>query len=116
MMLSLDIHAQSVRLVHFWPGNGNSIRLEFTPRPWSDDKAPQQIQIYLDDAARAWEVYDTLKDAKTELRDVEDEAALRDKAFAERDAALAKEAARAADFDEAGDPAELEHEDEGMPF
>lgn len=67
-MFDVSIHCQSVRLARFWPGNGNQLDLEFSPRVWGAEWPHTTKQtVWLGDAARAWEIYDALKDERTEL-------------------------------------------------
>ncbi|MEP0316793.1 MAG: hypothetical protein ABJL57_11945 [Hyphomonas sp.] len=93
-MLSLSMHAKYMRLVQFWPGNGNSLEIEFQhsfPR-----EGKQTLDIFLEDAAQAWETYDALKDENTCLYKCDDEQAARKAALEQRQRRLEAEAKRAA--------------------
>lgn len=114
MTFDINIHAKTIRLDQFWPGNINSLRIEFVPRAWSGD-VKQQMYIFLQDAARAWELYDLLKDESTELiiKAGQSEADFRAQALKERELRIAREEARANRELVAEGASELEDE---MPF
>jgi len=63
MAFDVQIHARSFRVERFWPGNSNQITLEFTPRAFQQEVT--RFDMWLEDAARAWEIYDALKDETT---------------------------------------------------
>lgn len=93
-MLSLSMHAKHMRLVQFWPGNSNSMEIEFAHS--GSKTGVQTLDIYLEDAAQAWELYDALKDDNTRLYKCDDEQAERQIALEQRLRRLEAEAKRAA--------------------
>ncbi|HBJ41173.1 MAG TPA: hypothetical protein DDZ20_10585 [Hyphomonas sp.] len=96
MSFDINIHAKTMRIVKFWPGNGNSLRLQFVSLYWQASKT-SDIDVYLEDSARAWDLYDLLKDERTKLvlQDGESEADFRALALKEREARIAREEATA---------------------